>query len=156
MRVVVFAPVPSAPVTHPAPPPLPSPDRARVPLPLTVAVALVLLEALLLVVLAVVELRSVQTSKLTMGLTTSLFFAVYGVGLGLCGWQLRRLRSWTRAPVVLAQLIQLGVAWSFRSGSTEPVSVLLTLVAVAVLAGIFHPASLRALAHADEADQTGS
>jgi hypothetical protein len=56
---------------------------------------------------------------------------------------------------VLAQLIQLGVAWSFRSGATAFVSVLLTVVAVVVLAGIFHPASLRALTHADEADQTG-
>jgi len=155
VRVVVFAPVPSAPVTHPAQPPLPSPDRARVPPPLAVAAALVAVEALMLVVFGVVELRSVQTSKLAMGLTTSLFFGLYGVGLGLCAWQLHRLRSWTRAPVVLAQLIQLGVAWSFRSGATAFVSVLLTVVAVVVLAGIFHPASLRALTHADEADQTG-
>jgi hypothetical protein len=146
----IFAPVRSAPVTHPAQPPLPGPDRARMPPPLTVAVSLVAVEALMLVVFGVVELRSVQTSKLTMGLTTSLFFALYGVGLGLCAWQLRRLQSWTRAPIVLAQLIQLGVAWSFRSGSTAFVSVLLTVVAMVVLAGIFHPASLRALAHADQ------
>jgi len=84
-----------------------------------------------------------------MGITTSLFFAVYGVGLGWCAWQLRRLEHWPRAPIVLAQLIQLGVAWSFRSGSTGAVSAGLTLLAVVVLAGIFHPASLRALAEQD-------
>jgi len=47
------------------------------------------------------------------------------------------------------------VAWSFREGATTFVSVLLTVVAVVVLAGVFHPASLRALAQADEEDQTG-
>ena len=56
---------------------------------------------------------------------------------------------------MLAQLIQLGVAWSFREGATTFVSVLLTVVAVVVIAGVFHPASLRALAQADAEDQTG-
>ena len=133
----------------PEQPPLPAPDRGRVPPPLVVACSLVALEAVSLVVFGVVELRSVETSKLTMGITTSLFFAVYGVGLGVFAWLLHRRQSWTRAPVVLAQLIQLGVAWSFRSGDTAFVSVLLTVVAVVVLAGIFHPASLRALAEED-------
>jgi hypothetical protein len=145
----------STPVTRPAQPPEPSPDRAAVPPPLVVAASLVAVEAAMLVVFGVVELRSLETSKLTMGVTTSLFFGVYGAGLGFCGWQLYRLRSWTRAPVVLAQLIQLGVAWSFREGATTFVSVLLTVVALVVLAGIFHPAALRALAQADGEDQTG-
>ena len=142
-------------MTRPAQPPEPSPDRAAVPPPLVVAASLVAVEAAMLVVFGVVELRSLETSKLTMGVTTSLFFGVYGAGLGFCGWQLYRLRSWTRAPVVLAQLIQLGVAWSFREGATTIVSVLLTVVALVVLAGVFHPAALRALAQADGEDQTG-
>ena len=74
------------------------------------------LEAVSLVVFGVVELGSLEAGKLTMGITTALFFAVYGVGLGVFAWLLYRLQSWIRAPVVLAQLIQLGVAWSFRSG----------------------------------------
>jgi hypothetical protein len=139
-------------VTTPDQPPLPGPDDhrdGRVPAPLTVAVSVVALEALLLVLFGLAELRSLSATKATMGLTTSLFFAVYGVGLGWCAWQLRRLEHWPRAPIVLAQLIQLGVAWSFRSGSTGAVSAGLTVLAVVVLAGIFHPASLRALADQD-------
>ncbi len=124
---------------------MPAPEQRRVPRPLAVAAALVVVEAVALVVFGIVELRSIEQSKLTMGVTTSVFFAVYGVGLGVLGWLLHRRQSWTRAPVVLAQLIQLGVAWSFRSGGTQLVSVLLTVVSVAVLVGIFHPASLRAL-----------
>ena len=117
----------------------------RPPAPLVVAVLAVGLEAAALVVLAVSEVGVLSSSRATMGLTTALFFVVYGVGLGACAWLLSRLRSWARAPVVLAQLIQLGVAWSFRGGATTSVAVALALVAVLALAGIFHPASLAAL-----------
>jgi hypothetical protein len=140
-------------VTTPDQPPLPGPDDhrdGRVPAPLVVAVSVVALEALLLVLFGLAELRSLSATKATMGITTSLFFAVYGVGLGWCAWQLRRLEHWPRAPIVLAQLIQLGVAWSFRGGATAFVSAALTVLAVVVLAGVFHPASLRALAQQEE------
>jgi hypothetical protein len=112
---------------------------------LTVATSLVALEAVCLVLFGLAELRALSATKIAMGITTSLFFVAYGVGLGLVGWLLHRLRSWARAPVVLAQLIQLGVAWSFRSGATAPVSVALFVVAVLVLLGVLHPASLRAV-----------
>jgi hypothetical protein len=132
-------------VTTPHQPPLPSPERGRSPAPLTVATSLVALEAVCLVLFGLAELRALSATKIAMGITTSLFFVAYGVGLGLVAWLLHRLRSWARAPVVLAQLIQLGVAWSFRSGATAPVSVALSVVAVLVLLGVLHPASLRAV-----------
>jgi hypothetical protein len=132
-------------VTTPPQPPLPGPERGRAPAPLTVATSLVAVEAVCLVLFGLAELRALSATKIAMGITTSLFFVAYGVGLGVLAWLLHRLRSWARAPVVLAQLLQLGVAWSFRSGATAPVSVLLTVVAVVVLAGVFHPASLRAV-----------
>ena len=138
-------------MTTPAQPPLPGPEQSRVPPPLVVAASLVAVEAVSLVIFGVVELRSLESSKLAMGITTALFFAVYGVGLGVFAWLLYRRQSWVRAPVVLAQLIQLGVAWSFRSGGTAVVSVLLTVVAVVVLVGVFHPASLRAVEEVDGA-----
>jgi hypothetical protein len=122
------------------------------PAPLLAALVLVGLEALALVVEGGYELAVLSTSRATMGVTTALFFVVYGAGLGACAWQLHRLRSWARAPVVLAQLIQLPVAWSFRGGSTTLVAVLLAAVAVLVLAGIFHPASIAALDAADRVD----
>jgi len=128
-----------------------TPER-RVPVPLLVAVSLVGVEALLLVLFGVAELSWLSASKATMGLTTSLFFLVYGAGMAFCAWELRRLRSWARAPVVLAQLLQLGVAWSFRGGATTAVSSGLAVLAVLVLVGVFHPASLRAVADADAAE----
>ena len=41
--------------------------------------------------------------------------------------------SWARSPVVLAQLLQLGVAWSFRQEPTTWVAVALAVVAWAAM-----------------------
>jgi hypothetical protein len=115
------------------------------PTPLKVAGALVLLEGLALIVLSVAELFNLTSERATMGVSTSLFFVVYAVAIGLCAWRLTLLDSWARSPVVLAQLIQLGVAWSFRGGDTTWVALVLALVAAVVLGGIFHPESMQAL-----------
>jgi hypothetical protein len=110
---------------------------------LTIGVGFVGLEALTLVVLAVLELAHLNGDRLTMGVTTAVFFLGYAAALLLCGYGLLRLVSWARSPVVLTQLIQLGVAWSWRG--TLAVSVPLALVSVAVLVAVFAPASLAAL-----------
>jgi hypothetical protein len=89
---------------------------------------------------------AVHSSRLALGVTTPIFFVLYGAALGYCAWKVFRLHSWARSPIVLAQLIQLGLAWSFLGGTGTAVTVALALVAVLVLIGIFHPASLRALA----------
>ena len=128
-------------------PPAPAGDRA--PAPLVVAASLVAVEAILLVLQGFAELVVLSGERVAMGVTTAGFFLVYGAGLAFCAWTVTRLRSWARAPIVVAQLIQLAVAWSFRGGSTTPVAVALALAAVLVLVGIFHPASIDALADDD-------
>jgi hypothetical protein len=134
-------------VTGPAPDATAAPSER--PAPLTVAASLAGLEAALLALFGVAELFSLTGARVAMGLTTTAFFLVYGAGLAFCAWRLARLESWARAPVVLAQLIQLGVAWSFKDGSTAVVAAGLALVALVVIAGIFHPRSLSALAERD-------
>jgi hypothetical protein len=130
--------------------PLPPAAPGRVaPLPLTVALALTLLEGAGLVVYGLALIPAMSGEKIAMGATTPLFFLCYGTFLGFCAWQLHRLRTWARAPVVLAQLIQMLVGASFRGGSTTVVAVVAVVVAVIVLAGIFHPASMGALDGAD-------
>jgi dolichyl-phosphate-mannose--protein O-mannosyl transferase len=98
-----------------------------------------------MVLLAVLELASVSSGRLTMGVSTSIFFLGYGAALLVCAWAVYRLVSWARSPIVLAQLIQLGVAWSFRGGGTTVLAIGLAVVALVVLAGVLHPASLDAL-----------
>lgn len=119
-------------------------DPVRPPAPLVVALGLASVEAGLLVLLGVAELLAVEGQRLTMGVSTALFFLMYGGGLAFCVWSGYRLQHWARAPLVLAQLIQLGVAYSFWGGSSVPAAAALAVVALVALAGILHPASLRA------------
>ena len=95
---------------------------------------------------AIAELFHLSSTRMTMGVTTSVFFVVYGAALIGFAWSVWRLNSWARSPLVGAQLIQLGVAYSFWGGGTTVVAVVLGLAALVVLAGVFHPASLEALA----------
>jgi hypothetical protein len=113
-----------------------------------VAAALVFVEGLLLGVFGVTEVLSLDSDRLTMGITVSMFFTLFALLLLACAWGLTRLRPWARGPVLLAQVIQLGLAWNFKSGSTVPVAVGLAVVAVLVLAGVLHPRSIEALERA--------
>ncbi|GAA4370555.1 hypothetical protein [Nocardioides caricicola] len=115
------------------------------PAPLVVAASLTAVEGLVLLGYAVLELASISSDRVAVALTTSVFFAGYGALLLAAAWALTHRRSWARSPVVLAQLIQLGVAWSFRGGDTTVVAVVTALVAVVVLVGLFVPSSLAAL-----------
>ena len=123
-----------------------------VPTPLTVAASLTAVEAVVLLGYAVAELAQISSGLAGVTLTTSAFFAVYGGALLVCAWGLVNRRSWARSPVVLAQLIQLGVAWSFRGGSTTVVAVVLLVVAVVVIVGVLHPASIDHLSYEPSPD----
>lgn len=122
------------------------------PAPLTVAVSLTAIEGLVLVMLGILEVASSSSSRLALAITTTVFFVGYGVGLGFCAWSAYRGSSWARSPIVLTQLIQLGVAWSFRGDPTTLLAVGLTVVALVVIAGILHPASVEYLAEEYAAD----
>ena len=119
------------------------------PPPLVVAASLTAVEGLVLLGYAVLELASISSDRVAVALTTALFFTAYGGLLVAGAWALAHRRSWARSPVVLAQLIQLGVAWSFRGGDTTVVAVVIALVAVVVLIGLFVPSSLAALSDED-------
>jgi hypothetical protein len=110
---------------------------------LRIAAVLAGLEGLAFLLYAFAVLASFSGARATMGVTTAVFFVVYGAGLAAAAWSLWRAQSWARAPVVLAQLIQLGVAWSFRGGASTTLAVAFAVVAVVVLGGVLNPASLR-------------
>ncbi|GAB3020989.1 hypothetical protein GCM10011376_22480 [Nocardioides flavus (ex Wang et al. 2016)] len=122
----------------------PAPDTTAPP-PLVVAASLVAVEAFVLVTLGVLELANLRAIRLTMGLTTSAFFLAAAAGLAWCAWSLWKVHRWARGPVVMAQLIQLGLAWNFRDAPTTLIAVGLAAVALVVLAGLLHPATTAAL-----------
>jgi peptidoglycan/LPS O-acetylase OafA/YrhL len=118
-----------------------------------VAAAICVLEAVASLGMAVAELVSIDPGRASVGITTAVFFLLYGLGLGFAARGLDRLSSWSRGPVVLAQLIQLGVAWSFRGGSTTWVALLLAVPAVIVVFIVFSPTTTKALYGERESDQ---
>jgi hypothetical protein len=119
--------------------------RRAAPAPLVTAASVVAVEALVMLGLAVAELASTEGGRLLLGLTTTLFFLLYGVLLLVCAWLVVRGVGWTRGPILLAQLLQLGIAWSIRDVVGAGVLVVLVVVSGVVLAGMLHPASLRFL-----------
>jgi uncharacterized membrane protein len=100
-------------------------------------------------------------------LQVRLFRAVVGVGVALCmvgfavlllaaARALLRTRRWARAPIVVVQLIMLGVGWSFRGGQTTWVAVTMIIVALLTLLATLHPRSTRALLDHQEASDPSS
>lgn len=120
-------------------------DAVPVPVLLRMAAVVVGLEALVLLGLGVAELVSLNSTRLAMGASTALFFVAAGAGLGVCAWGLFRGRRFGRGPVLLTQLVALGLAWNMRVGQTRVFAVVLVVVAVVVLVAMLHPASVAAL-----------
>jgi hypothetical protein len=77
----------------------------------------------------------------------AVFFAGYGAGLLACAVALVRRVAWVRGPVLLTQLVQLGLAWNVRD--FLPLAIPMALAAVVVIAGMLHPASIDALTAED-------
>lgn len=123
-------------------------DPSAIPPPLTVAASVVAVQGVVLAILAVLEAGSVNDGRRSLGLSTAAFFAAYGVVLLVAAWALYRRRGWSRGPVLITQLICLGLAWNLR----EHVAVAIALVVCAaiVLAGMLHPDTVEALDRGDQ------
>jgi hypothetical protein len=126
------------------------PTRPENPAPLTVAASLVVIQGALLLTFAVLELAHVSSERVSLGVSTAVFFVLYGAVLVLCAWALTRQQGWARGPVLLTQLIQIGIAWNLRD--TTLVAVVLVVAALIVIAGMLHPATIQVLTD----DPTGS
>lgn len=115
------------------------------PTPLVAAAGLCLVEGILVTLYGVVLLADIHADRVVMGATTAGFLVAYGVGLIVCARGLNRVRPWARGPVLMAQLIWLGIAWFLRTGNTWLAAVGLAILAIVVLAGVLHPRSIAAL-----------
>jgi hypothetical protein len=110
-----------------------------------VAASLTALEGLLVVAYGVLEAANLHADRAAMGVTTSTFFVILGGALVACAWLVGRARPGARSPIVVVQVILLGLAWNFWGGSTTWVAGTLAAVAILVLGGLLHPASTAAL-----------
>jgi hypothetical protein len=119
-----------------------------------VAALVCLVEAAALAVLAVIEVATLDSERLVAGVTTTVFFALYAVGLAVAALGLARARSWSRAPLMLSELIQIGLAWSFHGPGTNAVAVLLFASAAFVIVVLVLPSTTLALYGLRGADGT--
>jgi hypothetical protein len=126
-------------------------DRATPP-PLVVAAGLVIVEGVLLLGYGVLEAVNIDSARAAMGVTTALFFMLLAGVLVVCGWLVLHGRAGARSPIIVAQVMFLGLAWSFRGGGTTWVAIGLAAVAAVVLVGLLHPASIDALTESDPGD----
>jgi len=110
---------------------------------LLLAAGLAALEAVALLVLAVLQFVGLGEGSVGAGVAWAVFFVLCAIGLAWCARGLAQQNSWARAPIVLVQLIMLGLAWDGRH--RVALAVALLLAAVVALVGIFHPASISAL-----------
>ena len=110
----------------------PRPDSGAV-LPLLAVAGIGGLEALGLLVLAVLVLGA-----------SGLFFAACGLGLGWSAWALARRESWSRGPLLVAQLLLLALAWSHRSPYPLAATVIAGLAVIALVLLVL-PTTTRAL-----------
>jgi hypothetical protein len=121
----------------------------RRPLLLTVASGIVVLQSLVLVVCGVLVLVNTGGDFAALGVGSAIFFLIAGVGLGACAVGLLGLNSWARAPIVLADLIELGLAWDAHRTATG-LAIGLAVLAIAGLACLLSPPSIEALADRPE------
>ena len=120
-----------------------APDGQTRPAPLVVAASIGALEGLALLLLAALEAASVDSERLSLGISTAVFFALTGAAVLGCSWGLLRLSGWARGPLLLAQLMALGLAWNLKDAPL--VALVLVGSALVALAGMLHPDTMRAL-----------
>jgi hypothetical protein len=135
---------------------VPLPERRPRPPQLTLAAGLAVVEGLVALGFGVVEILQVRLFRAVVGVGVALCMVGFAVLLLAAGRALLRSRRWARAPIVVVQLILLGVGWSFRGGQTTWVAVTMIIVALLTLLALLHPRSTRALLDHREASEPSS
>ena len=100
-------------------------------------------EALVALLIGVLEAAAISPVRLVMGLVVTLIMLGYGLLLALVARGVARARRWSRGLAVSTQLILLLLGYSFRQPPTTWVGLLMGLLALAVLVGLLAPPSTR-------------
>ena len=116
-------------------------SAGRRPLTIVVAAALLALEGLIGLGYAGLAVGQISMSRAEVGVGVAILMASFGLLLLMVARGVFLGRRWSRGPAVVAQLILLPIAWSFRGGVTTWVAVTLAALAIAVLVGLLHPRS---------------
>lgn len=123
----------------------PTAASVRPPAPILVAAGLLVVEAVVALVLGVVEAANTRSHRAIVGVGGAILLGLYAAWLLVISWGLLRLRMWARGMAVATQIVLLPVAWSFKDAPTTLVAVLLAAVALTVIGCLVSPPATRAL-----------
>lgn len=126
---------------EPSSPPFPTGSAGVL---LSVAAVVVAAEAVAYGTVAVLDLADVSGARRGFGLGAGLLLVGYGAGLIFAAWRVRLGHAWARAPLVVAQLIQVLVANDARDGAAW-VSPAMAASALVVLGCLLAPSVTRSL-----------
>ena len=116
------------------------------------AAVVLLVEALAAGLFGLAEIPQIRVSRLVVGLGVALLMLAYAAGLVVLARAVAASRRWARGPVVATQLLQGLLAYSFASGSTWWVALLLGSTALVVLVCVLTPAATAVFAPTEADD----
>ena len=100
---------------------------------LVVAGAIAIVQALALIALAVLDLTYLVSDRIGLGVGIAVLLLVFGSGLAVAAVAVMRGRHGGRGPVLVAQLISLGLAWNLRGSGDDVMRWLPAALAVGAL-----------------------
>jgi hypothetical protein len=111
---------------------------------LGIAAGVVALESIGYIVVAGLDLADASGGRWGFGVGAGILLITYGLGLAVAAWNVRKGRAWARAPIVVAQLIQVLLAMDARDGAAW-VTPALAVSALVVLVCLFAPPVTQAM-----------
>lgn len=111
---------------------------------LGIVAGVVALESIAYIAVAGLDLADASGDRLGFGVGAGILLIAYGLGLFVAAWAIRLGRAWARAPIVVAQLIQLLLARDARDGAVW-VTPAMAVSALVVLGCLFAPPVTQAL-----------
>lgn len=119
--------------------------------PLILAASITMIQAAVFVALAVADFTGLADDRVGLGVGIGLVLLLIGVALAVAAVGVARGAHVARGPVVVTQLIGLGLAWSLRhpdanTGDSRAVGALIAVSALIVLGCLSTPTARRALA----------
>ena len=139
-------------------PPGPGAPRARASRMLLLAAGAQAAEAVGLGVASVfnvIDLASGRVSTATNAIGFIVFEVIIAIGVASIAWGVAQVRPWSRTPAVMTQAFTVLIAIWLLQAQRYAWGVPALLLAVAALAGLFAPGSLRALNRPADAPETG-
>ena len=121
---------------------------------LVTAGVIALVQATALLGLAVLDLTHLVADRVGLGVGIAGMLLVFGGGLAIAAIAVMRGRYGGRGPVLVAQLISLGLAWNLRDAGDDVVrgvSPVLALAALVVLVCLFSGPGRRAMSRDEPA-----